>query len=237
MLRLDIPQTCPADRSAMTAMERGRFCQQCQREVIDFTRMSDAQIRAYLGQHRGRLCGQLRPDQLNRPLGSKQPPKAHVWLLSLLTLGGMPVAAQNYAVPDTVQIDPSVDAKTSATERKRFAEDSITISGQILDEAGRPIEFATVILAGTDLGTYGSANGDFQLTVPTEKVSNLDAIELYVTSLGYHARQVFVPPGQKITLQLEASPGLLGEVVIVRTRWQAFWFRMGKPFRWLRRQW
>lgn len=237
MPRLTILRPCSADRSAMTPTERGQFCAQCQCEVIDFTRMRDVQVRTYLRQHEGRLCGQLRTDQMQRSLLAERPKRRYAWLLSLLALGSTPTMAQTYPIPEVGQLDLTVDAKTSSAERAALPTDTLRLRGRVVDEAKNPVKFAAVIVAGTDIGQYGRADGSFDLAVPIERIEHLEVVTLRIVCVGYETQQVLARPDQEICVQLRSAPTTYGEVVIIRTPWQAFWYRLGKPLRWMRRQW
>lgn len=52
----------------MTPTEQGRHCAVCQTEVVDFTRMTDGEVLAFL-RHTipGHRCGMFREDQVGRP--------------------------------------------------------------------------------------------------------------------------------------------------------------------------
>jgi hypothetical protein len=47
MLRINIPEQCHEEWSAMQQQEQGRFCAQCQKTVIDFSEMSDEAVRNF----------------------------------------------------------------------------------------------------------------------------------------------------------------------------------------------
>src|SRR5215813_8828112 len=49
----------------MSPCKEGAFCKACSETVIDFTKLSDEEIKNYLLQHREqKICGRLRYDQL-----------------------------------------------------------------------------------------------------------------------------------------------------------------------------
>jgi hypothetical protein len=54
----------------MDEREQGRFCQQCQKTVVDFTGMTDAEVLGYFAARgeKGRICGRLLSGQLGRDL-------------------------------------------------------------------------------------------------------------------------------------------------------------------------
>jgi hypothetical protein len=64
---ISIPTPCHEDWHNMNATERGAFCHSCQKEVIDFSAMTDREIIAYLEKHQTG-CGRFREDQLDTKL-------------------------------------------------------------------------------------------------------------------------------------------------------------------------
>ena len=72
MLRINIPEQCHEEWSAMQQQEQGRFCAQCQKTVIDFSEMSDEAVRNFLLEQKGKsICGRIRARQLARPIASE----------------------------------------------------------------------------------------------------------------------------------------------------------------------
>jgi hypothetical protein len=68
MLLLSIPKPCHENWSEMSPREHGAFCQACSKTVIDFTSMSDEEVRNYFLKRSGqKTCGRLRNDQLVNP--------------------------------------------------------------------------------------------------------------------------------------------------------------------------
>ena len=67
-MRLSIPTPCHEDWSAMTPAAQGRHCAACAKTVVDFTTMSDAEVVRHLRQSSGRVCGRVKPRQLDRSL-------------------------------------------------------------------------------------------------------------------------------------------------------------------------
>ena len=43
-IQLEIPEPCNKNWDKMTPFDKGRFCDSCQKAVVDFTGMSDAQL-------------------------------------------------------------------------------------------------------------------------------------------------------------------------------------------------
>lgn len=78
-LQLSIPQPCHENWDAMTPLEKGRFCDSCQKQVVDFSNMSDRQVAEFFKKpSTGSVCGRFMTDQLERHI--EIPKKRIPWL-------------------------------------------------------------------------------------------------------------------------------------------------------------
>jgi len=66
-IKIDIPTPCHENWENMTPTEKGRFCANCQKEVIDFTRMSEREI-ARKFEDDNQVCGRFNSCQLGKEL-------------------------------------------------------------------------------------------------------------------------------------------------------------------------
>lgn len=67
MLKISIPTPCHEDWNTMIPAETGRHCRSCAKTVVDFTSMSDEEVKNYfLNNKEGNTCGRFRQSQLNR---------------------------------------------------------------------------------------------------------------------------------------------------------------------------
>ena len=65
--KISIPKPCHEDWNKMTPNDKGRFCDNCSKTVVDFSKMTDAEIKSYLIAQEGkRVCGHFRTSQLKR---------------------------------------------------------------------------------------------------------------------------------------------------------------------------
>ena len=203
-LTVNIPKPCTEDWDSMTPEARGRHCAACNKTVTDFTRMTDAEIIAFISRQKGEWCGRFREDQHNRPLVLPPSPglfprlyKAFAGLLLLCTTGSLPALAQ--------------DTKNSANAKSRFGEqapnareqahpvpDSVAtptflIQGRVTDQQTREeVPFALVRLKGTDIYTHSDIEGRFQLQVPAAMLSK--TLYLKSEAEGYHAHEAVLSP-------------------------------------------
>lgn len=67
MLKISIPKPCHEDWEAMIPNEQGRHCNACVKTVIDFTSMSDEEVKHFLLHKKEEsVCGRFRTQQLHR---------------------------------------------------------------------------------------------------------------------------------------------------------------------------
>lgn len=92
------------------------------------------------------------------------------------------------------------------------AAQSVKISGKIIDQEDKPIEFATVRIGGTAVGTNTNLEGGYMLSIAPR-----DTLELIFTAIGYRSvKRTLVDAKGDITLNVKMLPEdhMLDEVQI-----------------------
>lgn len=64
--RLNIQNPCEEKWNTMQPHDRGKFCMQCSKEVIDFTKLDNTEIIQIIEQSKSRICGRMSVSQLDR---------------------------------------------------------------------------------------------------------------------------------------------------------------------------
>ncbi|WP_409416838.1 carboxypeptidase-like regulatory domain-containing protein [Flavobacterium sp. PS2] len=139
-IQITIPEPCHENWLEMTPTEKGRFCNNCQKNVIDFTKASDREIlMAYTKNNI--LCGRFNSTQLNRKI-TTQKEKNSYWtiaaasVITFLGLGEQSVKAQEAT-------------KTEQTDTKQLNDtisEEITYTGTIYDEEKLPLSGANITI-------------------------------------------------------------------------------------------
>ena len=79
---------------------------------------------------------------------------------------------------------------------------AVKITGQITDENNEPLEFATIKIAGTALGTTSDLDGRYTISAPDS-----DTIRVVVTCIGYEdAKRKLIEPKGTVTVNVKMSP-------------------------------
>ena len=108
---LQINEPCHQNWDEMTTTQQGKFCNSCNKQVIDFTTFTDVQIVAYIEKANGNLfCGNFDANQLGKWIeGSNlqvSHPKIYKIMLGLMLLaGGQNLQAQDVKKVEVVKIE------------------------------------------------------------------------------------------------------------------------------------
>lgn len=84
-----------------------------------------------------------------------------------------------------------------------------TIKGTVLDENGKPVERASVMVKGTKIGTSTESDGTFTLNAPQ------NARSLIITALNFSRREISIEGKTLVDVKLEPLDSKLDEVVEV----------------------
>lgn len=238
---LAIPTPCHENWQAMTPAEQGRFCQSCQKTVMDFTTKTDREVARYfekgsIGESTGSTCGRFRHDQLHRPLHVERPDGFGTRLRTLglvvpgLLLGGFAQAQTDRPVlmgkvacprPNTTQVEPRIVGEVAVVPPKALMGDTMVvetpkariITGAVTDkETNESLIGANIILLGTNIGTVTDIDGKYELTIP-------DSIEnpvLQYSYTGYAGLSIEVGRQSMVNAKMEVGYALVGDVIVVQ---------------------
>ena len=214
---LSIPRPCAESWNNFTPTPEGGFCGSCQKTVVDFTRMSDRDILAYIEQKRAHTCGRFRTDQLKTytfPEPNSIRPGLtllRAGILGLLLLFSSRPAGSTSIIPmmQTSEVTtPITDAGVvDATGRVDYL-----IKGVVRDEAGQPMPGVSILRKGTTQGTVTDAEGRFRF--PT-KLTAGDVLSF--SYLGYTPIEYLVPEGGPVDIVISLATAfevMMGDLVV-----------------------
>jgi hypothetical protein len=164
----------------MDATARGAFCHSCQKEVVDFSAMTDREVIEYLST-RGVGCGKFRADQLNTKLNMSQLDNGifrwKALLLSFLSfISFKDLSAQPNNKPQTNFISATKTAKSPNTKNDKevkpiaLNEVVVTIIKQPLPE--KSIVGSVLIIGGE--GAYQPTDPLMPDTTPKRIQTRID---------------------------------------------------------------
>lgn len=175
LFNLSIPTPCNEKWENFRPAAEGGFCSSCSKVVIDFTSMTESEIKAYFKKSNNSTCGRFRSSQLKT---YSEPEKnsrirflpLHVLGLSLLVSN---IKAQTLPALFAQQEVEQKDTWCSTSE----ISDSIrmrTIKGVVKSaEDFAPLPGVNVVLKGTTTGTVTDVDGNFSLTIAKAQPSDV----------------------------------------------------------------
>jgi hypothetical protein len=204
--QLTIPKPCHESWDKMTATDKGKFCDSCQKQVTDFTGMSDRELIAFFRKPTtGSVCGRFQNDQLNHEL--EIPKKRIPWLkyffqfaLPAFLASSKATAQDNVKIltGDTVVVNTTQIRMGRTTLKCKLPPVSKTITGKVVDQKGYPIPYASIMIRGTKTGTSADMEGNFKITLP-----NLDSnISIIASAVGFEPRECNLSNSLSITIVL-----------------------------------
>ena len=213
-IQISIPEPCHEDWSKMTPTQKGKHCATCNKEVIDFTKVTDEYLYK-TASNGGSLCGRFTKSQLNRPIqlqrkeGKSWANYAASLLIPAAILSTQDIKAQGQ-YQRTEQIDTSYTSleissltrvKEDSLSRKHTKNDTLkkkdifTTKGTISDIEG-PVPFASVYIKGTKKNVIADENGMYEIEVTTGDI-------IVFNSLGYKDLEMTVINKRNIDVFLE----------------------------------
>ena len=196
----------------------GGFCSVCQKNVIDFTTLSDAEVIAFFKNKPAYTCGRFRPTQLRTYSLRTQhtsPTKRSLLHVGMLSMLALLATKQGYA-----QILPESTFPTTAQlpiHNEIVINDMVTgiAKGIVTDDSNQPLPGVSVSIKGTTLGTTTDANGRFELN---QELKPGDV--LVFAFIGFETKEYIIPKQNDsdksdlaITLQMDVMP-LMGAVAV-----------------------
>lgn len=176
-LQIQISTPCSEDFSKMTSVEKGHFCSNCEKVVIDFSKMSDQEVANFYKKNGGDICGSFHPSQLNRDIRLAQPKVNSIFgkaagliLTGVLSAGVTNVAAQSLEVTPPFSVVDS-EHKNEEEKKESIKEKVIRINlvgENIFDknESGKGIEGAIVTHQETKITATSDSSGVAEIRIP-----------------------------------------------------------------------
>ncbi|CAM1369864.1 carboxypeptidase-like regulatory domain-containing protein [Tenacibaculum xiamenense] len=205
---ISIKSPCQENFESFEPTQKGGFCDSCQKEVIDFTKMSSQEILSYFKQNNSQnTCGKFKNSQLNTFYAEPPQLKKH----SIFQALGMMFLSLFLPQQLTAQKNtPKIEIRTAKEKLKSFHNPkSFIVSGTVKDETG-VLSGVAVLLKGTTIGAETDFDGNFKFPKPLK-----DGDVLIFSFVGLKTEEIVISKKNKnINLVME-NDAILGEVILV----------------------
>ncbi|WP_324673651.1 hypothetical protein [Hymenobacter sp. GOD-10R] len=199
MPSFSVPSPCAQSWDHMTPATHGRYCAACEKVVVDFSCMNEAELLDFFAAHPlERVCGRFRPDQLEqpRPAPSTTAPSWARWLATAA------VALSSCEMPPPLVGQLDAQQATAATE-------FFTVRGHVTDRLTRvPLANAYITcLQDTTHTVRTEFDGSFELLLPMSLMGSKLAIE---ANDNYHTTRIVASTP---TLDIDLGSEVMGAIV------------------------
>jgi len=214
---ISVPQPCTQQWANMQSNHDGRFCDSCQKTVVDFSTLSNSEILTMLAST-SQICGRISENQLYSLNEQVQIPQRY------FSLKRMGIAAAMVSFLSLIKAEAKVIMPKATYHQALFSEkiqataDSNEVyqklTGKILDDNNELVIGATIKIKGTQIATMTMQNGEFAINIPAHK-----KVTLVISFIGYKTMEVKLRPGynRKLNVKLKMQPMILGELAAVRS--------------------
>jgi hypothetical protein len=217
-LKLTVPNPCHENWERMQPNERGRYCTNCNKTVIDFSLFTDKQIIEFFTNAATAVCGRFNSYQLNRELACVEPRNHFLYKLlfgTALTLGIAGSASAN----SLVNMKPLVKQYGLKSEKQNdeppiSGSDSTNyVKGKVIDkETKQPLPFAAVVLLNNKVpvgGAQTDISGQFAIEIPLNLIGK--KLKLETVYVGYTGDTIEIKSNIiPLTVELKCTAMILG---------------------------
>ena len=220
-LTIAVNEPCKEKFSNFSTTEKGGFCQSCEKEVVDFTKLSDNEIINYLSATNKKTCGMFKASQLKsyetNSLDSMTNSMLHKGI-AMMSFSLLALCATEVKGQETASIEPPIEVVSTDVmgdiSYVEIVQEKHTVTGTIVDEANEPLPGVNVVLKGTTVGTQTDFDGKFEF--PQQLVEN----DILVLSfIGYETKTYKVTANGSSNIDINITfdtydVELMGTVVI-----------------------
>ncbi|UII25852.1 carboxypeptidase-like regulatory domain-containing protein [Fulvivirga maritima] len=217
--KLSVSRPCNQIWSDFTPTQMGGFCHSCQMEVIDFTQMTDDEIKGHFTSLASgkKVCGRLKTSQLKSTYTHKLPTTGISSYVKAAAVGLMVLASASIAMAQAPFVNDNLKTKTTIVRPPVSNVDVIAVEKQVVkgivkDGEGEVMPGVNIVLKGTEIGTVTDINGYFEFP---QKLDKGDI--LLFSFLGYETVAYNVPEQVNNNLEINltmASLVMLGEIAV-----------------------
>jgi hypothetical protein len=219
-IQLTIDTPCNKNWDAMQPAEQGRFCNACEKNVIDFTGMNNNEVYKTILKNDANICGRFNNSQLQQslPLETEKRQRWHNYFFSFLVpallFSRQAVAQQKIGKVKATQ--PTVNTARMGLVAYAPVQNQFSFSGVVKDAATNEIVANATVQVKDGTGVITDTAGKFLLAAKTGQRK----ITIVISAIGFANREIevsipvdgFAIANEIISLHKFATT--LGEVVV-----------------------
>ncbi len=216
--KIDIPAPCHESWANMSPTEKGRFCNSCEKEVQDFTRMTEAQIILALKREK-HVCGRLTSKQLEKPWIVPEKKWQVNWGLAIglsaMLLVSYPILAHENLQETRIEL---VKENEKTVDTSDQLNDSLIFEGVVYSEEKEPLPFVNVMVKSDGIivrGTTTDMDGKFSVKIACDSKDGKLDIEFSYIGFGNMTLQNIEKSNSDLVVIMEENSTIIGSIIIL----------------------
>ena len=223
-LTISVKEPCTEKFTNFSKTEKGGFCTNCQKEVIDFTKASNEELIRHFSKTSNKTCGVFKSSQLTS-YEINSLPMIHNNIISkgigMMTLSLFALCTTQINGQETADIETGIEVVSTKTLGKiaiiETVQEYYLVKGTVLDEANEPLPGVNVVLKGSTIGIQTDIDGKYEF--PQELEVNDVLVFSYI---GYETKTYKVTVSKSSTIDVNITFNtydveLMGDIVIEGT--------------------
>jgi len=216
----------------MEQNETGKFCLNCSKNVVDFTKLSDQETIKIISQSTTKICGRLNSSQLNRLMilnqGHIHRSRFYNFFAGLLLIGTtneVKALDQKNQIEMTSHIDAQKKSQNDLIPNDKILQTDDTLKnvfrGTLIDAGtNEPISFACISIKGNKTGVTSDINGNFKFAIPDSLLKKKYTFR--ISYIGYETKDYFVKEQDiQVFVKIKMFPNhpiIMGDVEIIENK-------------------
>jgi hypothetical protein len=220
---IQIPKPCNENWNEMTPTQKGMFCSNCQKEVVNYEYYSNFQLAKIIKDNQG-ICGRFTIQQLDCELDSS---KINYFQRLGMALGISSVLLSTPIFSQTQKPNVEInEKKESELTKEDTLKGSIEFSGTIYEKTlnaqqkldSIPLPGAMIVQKNAKNGVQTNIDGEFKISIPVKDFEN--SVILVCSYIGMDNKEINIfPTNRKLKIEMIQGPQvLMGEVIIVKRK-------------------
>jgi len=221
-IKLSVAEPCHENWQSMAPSEQGRFCSSCQKQVTDFSEMSNDEIYKTVLKGDANMCGRFSVTQLEREISGTVEKKSawHKYFFSLLVPAFLLTKQGNaQRITGKVSQRPVCTASITmgAVAIREPVDKEFEFTGSVIDSGTKKIiPGASLQIKYLNYGMIAGSDGIFHIKGKTGNTK----VVMMISAVGYQSKNIEITiPGNNFkleneTISLQQEINKLSEVLV-----------------------
>ena len=210
--KVSIPTPCHEDWNKMSPESNGRFCNSCEKTVVDFTSKSQSEIKSYLDNTNDKICGRFKTSDVYIPVVAEKSTNhfKNSWfkskwlaLTALISLNSFSKKANAQGMPVIHREEPD-----TVIPKEAYKKTSTVIHGWIKSvDAAKGIAQVEIRIysGGKEIAfTKNFTNGSYFITIPENMIWDFK-VDIEYSSLNYQTQIIRDLPIEKDRIKFDIN--------------------------------